>query len=116
MPKFKITEGKYTTGKGKDRKVFGRGDHINLTMDQAKKYGLGSLELVEAKDEPKMTTNPGNGNKGGGQTAAQKKASQAAKDKAAKEKAAKEKAEKEAAEKEAAEKAQAEKDAANKGQ
>jgi len=105
MPKFKITEGKYITGKGKDRKAFGRGDHINLTMDQAKKYGLGSLELVEAKDEPKMTTNPG-GNKGGGQTAAQKKASQAAKDKAAKEKA----------EKEAAEKAQAERDAANKGQ
>lgn len=67
MPKYKITQGKLVTGRGPDRKSFGRGDTVELTVEQAKRHGMAALERVEAEakeDTMELTTNPGQPTKG----------------------------------------------------
>lgn len=63
MPQYKLTQGKLVSGKGKNRKVFGKGDKVTLSVEQAKRHGMEALERVEetAKgeaSEPQLTTNP----------------------------------------------------------
>ena len=58
MPNFKITEGKLIRGEGPDKQVFVRGDHIELTLEQAKKHGMKCLTLAPEQSEMEMTVNP----------------------------------------------------------
>ena len=83
MPNYKLKEGKLVRRNAKgEKQSFTAGDVVEMTPEQAKKYGLGLLERQNEEDakesksegskkaaEPKLTTNPE-----GGKQAANKKA------------------------------------------